>query len=261
VTYATAGASLLRSARPGGVWAFVSWGLRGSGLALLLTGLSQIFGGPFTGAWMTRALVAPALILAAEGAARKPTSETALAAYLVALTVPAFWSGAPAFAAAVQGITALVLAVLAWRAVRGAPAWSRRLVRLAALTFVQAAWLRGFLSLLSTDMHLHDTYFVLGAFHLELLTPLVALLSLSPPRPGRTAAFAPFALGLGVHVMGWAFLVLGARGMPRRYRSYLPQFQPLHVLATAGALVLLAALGWMIAELVRAARTPSLEEG
>jgi cytochrome c oxidase subunit 1 len=34
------------------------------------------------------------------------------------------------------------------------------------------------------------------------------------------------------------FLVLGYLGMPRRYYDYLPEYQPLHVIATVGSWVL-----------------------
>lgn len=258
LAHAVSGVALLLAARPGEAQPFRSWGLGGSGLALLLAGLSHLFGGPLVGSWMTRVLMASALVLGAESAARKPTAGMALSFHVCSLIVPALSKQTLSFMAPVQAISAVVLSVLVFRAARGAPPWGRRLVRLAAVASVQAALLRSFLSFLSEDMHLHDTLFPVGAAHLELLVPLVVLLSLLPGAPrGRFARLAPFALGLGVHVLGWAFLVLGARGMPRRYLAYLPQFQPLHAVATAGAIVALVMLGWMSLQLLHAGRVVS----
>lgn len=58
---------------------------------------------------------------------------------------------------------------------------------------------------------------------------------------GRISAVIIF---LGFNLTFFPQFVLGYLGMPRRYHSYVPEFQFLHVLSSAGASVL--ALGFMV---------------
>jgi len=105
-----------------------------------------------------------------------------------------------------------------------------------------------FLGILSVDVHLHDTYFVVAHFHYVMMgSTLVAFLAALhhwwPKFTGRM-----FNEGLGkVCALGVFFgfnltflpqFVMGARGMPRRYWDYDPQYTIYHQLSTIGAFVL-----------------------
>ena len=105
-----------------------------------------------------------------------------------------------------------------------------------------------FLGALSTDIHLHDTYFVVAHFHFVMvggtLTALLGGLYHWWPKMfgrmyndflGRVGCFLVFA---GFNLTFFPQFVMGARGMPRRYASYDPEFQIFHQWSTIGAFVL-----------------------
>jgi len=105
-----------------------------------------------------------------------------------------------------------------------------------------------FLGALSTDMHLHDTYFVVAHFHYVMMGgTLVAFLGglfhWWPKMTGKM--FNDFAgivsaaiVFVGFNLTFLPQFVLGTRGMPRRYASYVEEFQDLHRLSTIGAMML-----------------------
>jgi cytochrome c oxidase subunit 1 len=105
-----------------------------------------------------------------------------------------------------------------------------------------------FLGILSVDVHLHDTYFVVAHFHYVMMgSTLVAFLgALHYWYPKFTGKMYPESLGqicsLGVFFgFNLTFLpqfVMGSRGMPRRYWDYDPHYQIFHQLSTIGAYVL-----------------------
>jgi len=105
-----------------------------------------------------------------------------------------------------------------------------------------------FLGILSVDVHLHDTYFVVAHFHYVMMgSTLVGFLgALHHWYPKFTGKLYPESLGqicaLGVFFgFNLTFLpqfVMGSRGMPRRYWDYDPQYQIFHQLSTIGAFVL-----------------------
>ena len=105
-----------------------------------------------------------------------------------------------------------------------------------------------FLGILSVDVHLHDTYFVVAHFHYVMMgSTLVAFLgALHYWYPKFTGKMYPEGLGkicaLGVFFgFNLTFLpqfVMGSRGMPRRYWDYDPQYTIFHQLSTIGAFVL-----------------------
>jgi len=105
-----------------------------------------------------------------------------------------------------------------------------------------------FLGALSVDIHLHDTYFVVAHFHFVMvggtLTALLGGLFHWWPKMfgrmyndlwGRVSCALVF---IGFNVTFFPQFVMGARGMPRRYASYDPEFQIFHQISTAGAFVL-----------------------
>jgi cytochrome c oxidase subunit 1 len=105
-----------------------------------------------------------------------------------------------------------------------------------------------FLGILAVDVHLHDTYFVVAHFHYVMMgSTLVAFLgALHYWWPKFTGKMYNEGIGrvcsLGVFFgFNLTFLpqfVMGARGMPRRYWDYDPQYTIYHQLSTIGAYVL-----------------------
>ena len=105
-----------------------------------------------------------------------------------------------------------------------------------------------FLGALSTDIHLHDTYFVVAHFHYVMMGgTLVAFLGgvfywwpkmtgkMYNERIGQISALLVF---IGFNATFFPQFVMGTRGMPRRYYNYVPEFQFGHVLSTMGAYLL-----------------------
>ncbi len=111
-----------------------------------------------------------------------------------------------------------------------------------------------FLGSIATDVHLHDTYFVVAHFHYVMMggTVIAFLAGLHywwPKIFGRmyseSAARVSCALiFVGFNMTFLSQFILGSRGMPRRYATYLDQFQPLHQFSTFGAWVI--GLGFFI---------------
>jgi cytochrome c oxidase subunit 1 len=106
----------------------------------------------------------------------------------------------------------------------------------------------------STDLHWHDTYFVVAHFHFvmvggSLMAFLAALHYWFPKMFGRRYPEG-FGVATAVLIIFGFFatfvpqFLLGNMGMPRRYADYPPEFQPLHVASTTGASLL--ALGFVI---------------
>ena len=109
-----------------------------------------------------------------------------------------------------------------------------------------------FLGALATDIHLHDTYFVVAHFHYvmmggTLVSFIAGLFYWWPKMTGRM--YSEFWGRLGCFGVFAAFnltffpqFILGARGMPRRYYNYPPEFQLYHQISTVGAFLLGASL-------------------
>ncbi|MEZ4361799.1 MAG: cbb3-type cytochrome c oxidase subunit I [Kofleriaceae bacterium] len=121
-----------------------------------------------------------------------------------------------------------------------------------ALSFVLLFTIGGltglFLGILAVDVHLHDTYFVVAHFHYVMMgSTLVAFLGgmhywwpkiigrMYPERLGQLCAAGVF---FGFNLTFLPQFVMGARGMPRRYWDYDPEFKIFHQLSTVGAVVL-----------------------
>ncbi|MGQ9864957.1 MAG: cytochrome c oxidase subunit I [Pseudanabaenaceae cyanobacterium] len=98
------------------------------------------------------------------------------------------------------------------------------------------------------DLHVHDTYYVVGHFHYVLFGGSVfgifaAVYHWFPKMTGRhlneTWGKVHFALTfLGFNLCFFPMHILGLQGMPRRVAQYDPQFAPLNMVATAGAFLL-----------------------
>jgi len=98
------------------------------------------------------------------------------------------------------------------------------------------------------DLHVHDTYYVVGHFHYVLFGGSVfgifaAVYHWFPKMTGRhlneTWGKVHFALTfLGFNLCFFPMHILGLQGMPRRVAQYDPQFAPLNVVATVGAFIL-----------------------
>jgi len=117
---------------------------------------------------------------------------------------------------------------------------------------------------LSINLHVHDTYFIVGHFHYVMFGGTAfaffgALHHWFPKMFGRLyhrgrATTAWLILFLGFNVLYFPMLVLGWQGMPRRYYDYLPQFHTGHLISTVGSWIVIGGLVLMFANLFLALR-------
>jgi cytochrome c oxidase subunit 1 len=137
-----------------------------------------------------------------------------------------------------------------------------------ALTFIFLFSIGGLTGLiqgaLAVNMHLHDTYWVVGHFHYIIFGGmgfgfLAAIHYWFPKMFGRMydwkkATWAWLILFIGFNVLYFPMLILGWEGMPRRYYDYPPQFHTLHLISTIGSWILIAGLIWIFFNLLQALR-------
>jgi cytochrome c oxidase subunit I len=127
-----------------------------------------------------------------------------------------------------------------------------------AISFLIVFSIGGFtgivLGTLSVDVHLHDTYFVVAHFHYVMVggTVMALLGGLHlwwPKIWGRMynetlAAISAVLIFIGFNVTFFTQFFLGTQGMPRRYYTYVEQYQPLHAMSTHGSWVM--AIGFLL---------------
>jgi cytochrome c oxidase subunit 1 len=126
------------------------------------------------------------------------------------------------------------------------------------LSFIVQFSIGGFTGLmlgaLAVNIHVTDTYFVVGHFHYVMFGGtgfgmFAAMHYWFPKMFGRMykkkpAVWAWLLMTIGFNVLYFPFLILGYLGMPRRYYHYLPQFETLQRIATVGSWILI--LGMII---------------
>lgn len=115
---------------------------------------------------------------------------------------------------------------------------------------------------LAINVHIHDTYFVVGHFHYVMfggtgIALFGALHYWLPKMFGRmyNELIAKISWGfifIGFNMLYFTMLVLGWQGMPRRYYDHLDVFHGGHVLATVGSWLLVAGVFLMFANLIYA---------
>jgi cytochrome c oxidase subunit 1 len=125
-----------------------------------------------------------------------------------------------------------------------------------ALTFIFLFCIGGLTGVmqgaLAVNVHIHDTYFIVGHFHYVMfggtgMAFFAALLYWFPKMWGKMyskkAIYASwFPMFIGFNLLYFGMLILGLMGMPRRYYVHLPQFHTMHVVATVGSWFLVLGL-------------------
>lgn len=117
---------------------------------------------------------------------------------------------------------------------------------------------------LAADVHLHDTYFVVGHFHYVMFGGsgfafFGAMHYWFPKVYGKMynikiANVAFTLLIIGFNTLYFPMIILGLKGMPRRYYDYLPEFTQLNVISTVGSWILVTGLFLMLWNLVQGYR-------
>ena len=126
------------------------------------------------------------------------------------------------------------------------------------------------LAALSTDIYMHDTYFVVAHFHYVMVgSTLFAFLGgmyyWFPKMFGRMydetmGKWAWLVTFIGFNVTFFIQFIAGTQGMPRRYATYLDQYTMYHHISTLGSYILTIGLfmilfNWIMAK--RGKRAPA----
>ncbi|MBW2472319.1 MAG: cbb3-type cytochrome c oxidase subunit I, partial [Deltaproteobacteria bacterium] len=128
-----------------------------------------------------------------------------------------------------------------------------------------------FLGALATDVHLHDTYFVVAHFHYVMFGgTVIAFLGglhywwpkmfgrMYSERWGQIGALLIF---VGFNLTVFSQFVMGSQGMPRRYYNYVDEFTGYHQASTYGSYLLalgfFVVAGYLLHSLFRGAPAPA----
>ncbi|HKI77164.1 MAG TPA: cbb3-type cytochrome c oxidase subunit I [Ignavibacteriaceae bacterium] len=114
---------------------------------------------------------------------------------------------------------------------------------------------------LSIDIHLTDTYFIVGHIHYVVFGTagfgiFAALHYWLPKMIGKMynllhAKIAFWIIFVGFNILYFPFFIMGWLGMPRRSYDYLPEYQIYHVISTVGSWIMIAGILYMFINLLR----------
>jgi cytochrome c oxidase subunit 1 len=116
--------------------------------------------------------------------------------------------------------------------------------------------------ILSIDIMIHDTSFIVAHFHYVMFGGtgfgLMAAMHYWFPKmfgkiySEKTAKVAFWHLFIGFNLTYFPMFIMGWLGMPRRYYDYLPEFHSYHLVSTIGSWIMVAGILIMVGNLVKA---------